>query len=247
MIQEMATTDHVLSTTGLPDSDKSTPSKLTGDSLERGMIRGITPCRSKESLLSLLSPLLVGTLEEKDRLFAHSLASELSELYYRHKRAEESLSYQKSLLREENLVNITLFKTGTAGSEVVYSDELAFTGNENAQEVLLGKLGTYYIFGLGQGNTPSFGLYELPVAEYAGMSALVYAFKSTDSANQDERMHCQEYCILTIFYPKRFGQVFSDRHGIKKYLDSKVKQVNKLSSIDGAFFSRLKLELLDDS
>jgi hypothetical protein len=201
-------------------------------------------CKDKESLLSILSPLLTKYLED-DRPFAHKLANELSDFYYRHKRAEESLAYQKSLLREGNLVNVSFFKMGVSGSEVVCTDELVFTDGKEKQEVLLGKLATYYIISVGQGNTPSYGLYELPVAEYTDMSALVYTFKSTDLTNPDERMHGQEYCILAIFYPKRFSQVFSDRHGIKRYLDSKVKQINTVTCIDDNFASQIRSDLLN--
>ncbi|MHA1168222.1 MAG: hypothetical protein ACTSP4_11700 [Candidatus Hodarchaeales archaeon] len=214
------------------------------DSLQFGS--GTEFPRNKESLLSMISPLLARSLEGKEQLYAHSLARELTDLYFHQKRVEANRSYLKELLIESDQVNITIFKTGMRGSEVVFTDDLSFIDHSDplAQETLLGKLGTYYIFGLGQGNTPSFGLYELPVAEYSEMSALVYSFKASDPSNPDERMNGQEYCVMAIFYPKRYSKAFSDRYAIKRYLDSKIKQLKTLEGLDRGFSARLKKELL---
>lgn len=132
-------------------------------------------------------------------------------------------------------LHVSFFIMGTTGPEVVISHEVPFEV-ENRKSILQ-RMALFYSITLGQGNTPSFGLYgPLPIPEVTDYISMAFTCMIKDK-NADERGEGKSFGILVVSVPQILIHFFSDRRKIEKILkkeleDISVDQINKKKFIN---------------
>ncbi|MFX1251117.1 MAG: PAS domain S-box protein [Promethearchaeota archaeon] len=142
------------------------------------------------------------------------------------KELERALLHLKKELSPQ--IIFTLYNSGKSGLNVLATDPLYFTDDE---QTLLLKLGFFTLSSLTQGITRSTGLFgPLPIAGYP-FNFLVYAFNIESKELMDSRMQGQDYCLLLIIYPKNLHYLLRNYDELKYDIEQSLtaQSINELN------------------
>ncbi|MFX0113905.1 MAG: response regulator [Candidatus Hodarchaeota archaeon] len=132
----------------------------------------------------------------------------------------------------------TLFRVGITGADVVVSDEINFSDD---QERFLLKIGVFYMTLMGQGTKNNLGIFgPLPVAGYPEYRSLVYAFSIEAEGFTDLRRKGQEYCLLAFFVPQDLVGDLPNPSTMRNALDEAVDSLDDVSVLDREFLKTVK-------
>ncbi|MFQ5978454.1 MAG: response regulator [Candidatus Heimdallarchaeota archaeon] len=154
-------------------------------------------------------------------------------------------SHRPKILAQQVLA--TLFRIGITGADVVLSDEINFSDD---QDRFLLKIGVFYMTLMGQGAEDNLGIFgPLPVAGYPEYRSLVYAFSIEVSDSIDPRRKGLEYCLLVFFIPQDLVRELPKPAIMRNALDELIGHLKGVLSLDEEFLKTAKgaLQLSESS
>ncbi|MFX1538417.1 MAG: PAS domain S-box protein, partial [Promethearchaeota archaeon] len=150
------------------------------------------------------------------------------------KELERALLHLKKELSPQ--IIFTLYNSGRSGLNILATDPLYFTDDE---QTLLLKLGVFCMSSLTQGTTRSTGLFgPLPIAGYP-FNFLVYAFNMESKKLVDSRMQGQDYCLLLIMFPKNLQYLLRNRDELKYDIEQSLT-VQSINELNMGFLKRIR-------
>ena len=153
----------------------------------------------------------------------------------------EILSKEKPVDIVKSL-NYTFIRFGKTGTDIIYTDELPFVGEEELWACLY-KLTTFLYTGLFQGTTYKTGFFgPLPVVDQDEYLLMTYIYNLETKQQEDPRFKGVEPAMIYFFFKKEYHFLFEKRSSIEDFLNSFLKKLNKLEELDMNFVDLFKNE-----